>query len=152
MVSKKQYERVQSYIRLGQEEGATLLAGGEGKPEGLEDGNFVKATIFTNVRNNMRIAQEEIFGPVLSIIPYKNEEEAIAIANDTTYGLAAYVSSASMERANRVAAQIDAGRVCINKFTHDPQAPFGGFKQSGIGREFGVFGLEEYLEPKTILA
>ena len=152
MVSKKQYERVQSYIRLGQEEGATLLAGGEGKPDGLEAGNFVKATIFTNVRNNMRIAQEEIFGPVLSIIPYKNEEEAITIANDTTYGLAAYVSSASMERANRVAAQIDAGRVCINKFTHDPQAPFGGFKQSGIGREFGVFGLEEYLEPKTILA
>jgi len=152
MVNKKQYDRVQSYIRIGQEEGATLLAGGEGKPEGLEEGNFVRATIFTNVRNDMRIAQEEIFGPVLSIIPYKTEEEAIAIANDTTYGLAAYVSSASMERANRVAAQIDAGRVCINKFTHDPQAPFGGFKQSGIGREFGVYGLEAYLEPKTILA
>lgn len=152
MVSVKQFERVQSYIRLGQEEGAVLLAGGEGKPEGLESGNFVKATIFTNVRNDMRIAQEEIFGPVLSIIPYANEEEAIAIANDTTYGLAAYISSASQEHAERVAAQIDAGRICINGFAHDPYAPFGGFKQSGIGREFGVFGLEAYLEPKTILA
>jgi len=151
MVSKKQYERVQNYIRVGLEEGATLLAGGEGKPEGLEDGNFVKATIFTNVRNDMRIAQEEIFGPVLSIIPYKTEEEAIAIANDTTYGLAAYISSSSSERARRVAARIDAGRVCINGFSHDPQAPFGGFKQSGIGREFGAYGLEAYLELKTIL-
>lgn len=151
LVSRKQYERVQSYIRLGEEEGATLLAGGPGKPEGLEDGNFVKATIFTNVRNNMRIAQEEIFGPVLSIIPYKDEEEAIAIANDTTYGLAAYISSADTEKAKRIAAQIDAGRVCINGFSHDPQAPFGGFKQSGIGREYGAFGLEAYLEPKTIL-
>lgn len=99
----------------------------------------------------MRIAQEEIFGPVLSIIPYKNEEEAIAIANDTTYGLAAYITSPDLERANRVAAQIDAGRICINGFKHDPLAPFGGFKQSGVGREFGVYGLEEYLEPKTIL-
>lgn len=151
MVSQKQYDRVQSYIKIGQEEGATLLAGGEGKPEGLEAGNFVKATIFTNVRNDMRIAREEIFGPVLSIIPYKNEEDAIAIANDTSYGLAAYVSSADTKRAERVAARIDAGRVSINKFTHDPQAPFGGFKQSGIGREYGVYGLEEYLEPKTIL-
>jgi aldehyde dehydrogenase (NAD+) len=151
MVSQKQYDRVQSYIKIGQEEGATLLAGGEGKPEGLEAGNFVKATIFTNVRNDMRIAREEIFGPVLSIIPYKNEEDAIAIANDTSYGLAAYVSSADTRRAERVAARIDAGRVSINKFTHDPQAPFGGFKQSGIGREYGVYGLEEYLEPKTIL-
>jgi len=151
MVSIKQYERVQQYIRLGEEEGATILTGGQGKPTGLELGNFVKATIFTNVSNNMRIAQEEIFGPVLAIIPYKTEEEAITIANDTIYGLAAYISSASTERANRVATQIAAGRVCINKFTHDPQAPFGGFKQSGIGREFGAFGLEEYLEPKTIL-
>ncbi|MBV8327468.1 aldehyde dehydrogenase family protein [Chryseobacterium sp.] len=151
MVSAKQYDRVQSYIQLGQSEGATLLAGGEGKPEGLENGNFVKATIFTNVRNNMRIAQEEIFGPVLSIIPYKNEEEAVSIANDTTYGLAAYISSSDKEHAERIAAQIDAGRICINGFAHDPKAPFGGFKQSGIGREYGVFGLEAYLEPKAIL-
>jgi len=151
MVSKKQYERVQSYIKLGQEEGATLLFGGEGKPEGLEAGNFVKATIFTNVRNNMRIAREEIFGPVLSIIPYKDEEDAINIANDTDYGLAAYVSSSDKERAEHVASQIDAGRVCVNGFSHDPQAPFGGFKQSGIGREYGVYGLQAYLEPKAIL-
>ncbi|KFC19217.1 aldehyde dehydrogenase family protein [Chryseobacterium sp. FH1] len=151
MVSVKQYDRVQNYIKIGLEEGATLLAGGEGKPDGLEDGNFVKATIFTNVNNKMRIAQEEIFGPVLSIIPYKTEEEAIEIANDSPYGLAAYVSSADHERAVRVASQIDAGRVCINGFSHNPLVPFGGFKQSGIGREYGVYGLEAYLEPKAIL-
>lgn len=152
MVSARQYERVQNYIRLGQEEGATLLAGGEGKPDGLEEGNFVKATLFTNVRNDMHIAQEEIFGPVLSIIPYQNEEEAISIANDTTYGLAAYISSSDVKHAEQVASRIDAGRVCINGFSHDPQAPFGGFKQSGIGREYGIFGLQAYLEPKTILS
>lgn len=151
MVNKKQYERVQDYIRIGQEEGATLLIGGEGKPEGLEAGNYVKATIFTNVKNEMRIAQEEIFGPVLAIIPYKDENDAIAIANDTLYGLAAYVSSGSKERAYRVASQIDAGRICINGISHDSKAPFGGFKQSGIGREYGIYGLEEYLEPKAIL-
>jgi aldehyde dehydrogenase (NAD+) len=151
MVSAKQYSRVQDYIKLGLEQGATLLVGGEGKPEGLEAGNFVKPTIFTNVKNDMRIAQEEIFGPVLSIIPYKTEEEAIAIANDTTYGLCAYVSSADKERAFRVGAQIDAGRVCINGMTHDSKVPFGGFKQSGIGREYGEFGLEAYLEPKALM-
>ena len=151
IVSRKQYERVQQYIKLGQEEGAILLAGGEEKPEGLEDGNFIKATIFTNVHNDMRIAQEEIFGPVLSIIPYKDEDDAIRIANETTYGLAAYISSSSTERAKRVASQINAGRISINGFKHDPLAPFGGFKESGIGREFGTYGLEAYLEPKTIL-
>ena len=151
MVSKKQFDRVQGYIKTGLEEGATLLTGGEGKPHGLEDGNFVKATIFTNVKNNMRIAQEEIFGPVLSIISYKNEEEAVAIANDTTYGLHAYIFSAGKETAYRVANQLDAGRICINGLSHDSKTPFGGFKQSGIGREYGVFGLEEYLEPKAIL-
>jgi aldehyde dehydrogenase (NAD+) len=151
MVSKKQYERVQSYIKSGIDEGAELLAGGEGHPEGLEAGNFVKATVFANVKPGMRIAQEEIFGPVLSILTYKNEEEAIEIANDTEYGLMAYVSSGDTERALRVARQIDAGRVAINGLKHDPLAPFGGFKQSGIGREYGVYGLEEYLEPKTLL-
>ncbi len=151
MISKKQYERVQDYIRIGQEEGATLLIGGLGKPLGLEDGNYVKATIFTNVKNSMRIAQEEIFGPVLVIIPYKDEQDAISIANDTVYGLAAYVSSATKERAYRVASQIDAGRVCINGILHDSKAPFGGFKQSGVGREYGILGLEEYLEAKAIL-
>lgn len=151
MVSIKQFERVQNYIRIGVEEGATLLAGGTGKPQGLEAGNYVKPTIFTNVRNDMRIAQEEIFGPVLSIISYKTEEQAIEIANDTPYGLAAYVSSSDTDRAIQVAAQIDAGRVCINGFSHDPMLPFGGFKQSGIGREYGAFGLQAYLEPKAIL-
>lgn len=151
MVSVKQFERVQNYIRLGLEEGATLLIGGEGKPEGLEAGNFVKATIFTNVNNKMRIAQEEIFGPVLSIIPYKTEEEAIEIANDTPYGLAAYISSGNEDRAVKIASNIDAGRVCINGFKHDPMVPFGGFKQSGIGREYGAYGLQAYLEPKSIL-
>lgn len=151
MVNQKQFERVQEYIRIGQEEGATLLIGGNGKPKGLETGNFTKATVFTNVKNNMRIAQEEIFGPVLSIIPYQNEEEAITIANDTIYGLAAYISSSDKERAYKVAAKIDAGRICINGLSHDSKAPFGGFKHSGIGREYGIFGLEEYLEPKAIL-
>ncbi|UOU97012.1 aldehyde dehydrogenase family protein [Chryseobacterium daecheongense] len=151
MVSVKQFDRVQSYIKLGLEEGAALLAGGEGKPEGLEEGNFVKATIFTNVNNKMRIAQEEIFGPVLCIIPYKTEDEAIEIANDSPYGLAAYISSADQERAMRVASQIDAGRICINGFSHDPLVPFGGFKHSGIGREYGAYGLGAYLEPKAIL-
>lgn len=150
MVSKRQYERVQRYIQLGLDEGATLLAGGLGQPEHLEAGNFVKATIFTNVRNDMRIAREEIFGPVLSIITYKDEDDAIDIANDTAYGLAAYVSG-SHERAVALAAALQAGRVCINGFSHDPQAPFGGYKQSGMGREYGVYGLEAYLEPKAIL-
>ncbi|MDQ0783291.1 aldehyde dehydrogenase family protein [Chryseobacterium sp. W4I1] len=151
MVSEKQYERVQHYIQVGLDENAELLVGGMGKPEGLENGNFVKATVFTNVRNDMRIAQKEIFGPVLSIISYQNDEDAIAIANDTLYGLAAYVTSSDENRALKVASRIEAGRVCINGFKHDPLAPFGGFKQSGIGREFGAFGLEEYLEPKSIL-
>lgn len=151
MVSKKQYERVQNYIQTGIDEGAEILVGGLGKPEGLEDGNFVKPTVFVNVNNQMRIAREEIFGPVLSIITYQNEEEAIEIANDTTYGLQAYVSSASEDRAYKVASQLQAGRVQINKIGHDPMAPFGGFKQSGIGREFGTLGLEAYLEPRALI-
>jgi aldehyde dehydrogenase (NAD+) len=151
MVSKKQYERVQNYIQIGIDEGAEILIGGLGKPKGLEDGNFVKPTVFVNVNNQMRIAREEIFGPVLSIITYKTEEEAIEIANDTTYGLQAYVSSANDDRAYKVASQLQAGRVQINKLGHDPMAPFGGFKQSGIGREFGTVGLEAYLEPRALI-
>lgn len=151
MVSQKQYERVQNYIQIGIDEGAEILAGGLGKPEGLENGNFVKPTVFVNVNNQMRIAREEIFGPVLSIITYKTEEEAIEIANDTTYGLQAYVSSENEERAYSVASQINAGRVQVNVLGHDPMAPFGGFKQSGIGREFGILGLEAYLEPRTLI-
>lgn len=151
MVSNKQYDRVQDYIKTGINEGAEILVGGLGKPEGLEKGNFVKPTVFIHVNNQMRIAREEIFGPVLSIITYKTEEEAIEIANDTTYGLQAYVSSSNNERAHKVASQINAGRVQINGIGHDPMAPFGGFKQSGIGREFGVLGLEAYLEPRALI-
>jgi aldehyde dehydrogenase (NAD+) len=150
MVSQKQWERVQRYIRIGQEEGARLLVGGGGKPEGL-DGYFVKPTVFVDVANDMTIAREEIFGPVLSVITYRDEDEAIAIANDTTYGLQAYVFSSDIPRAERISAQIEAGRVFINGNYFEPMAPFGGFKQSGIGREFGIFGLEAYLEPKTLM-
>lgn len=151
MVSRKQWERVQGYIRLGVEEGARIIVGGEGRPQHLSRGHFVQPTVFVDVRNDMRIAQEEIFGPVLSVITYDSEEEAIAIANDTRYGLQAYVVSPDAARAQRVAARLEAGRVLINGLSHEPQAPFGGFKQSGIGREFGGFGLAAYLEPKTLL-
>ncbi len=151
MVSLKQWQRVQGYIRKGLEGGATLLAGGEGRPEGLEDGYFVKPTVFADVTNDMTIAREEIFGPVLSVISYRTEAEAIEIANDTPYGLQSYVVSADPERARSVASQLTTGRVLINGLHHEPLAPFGGFKQSGIGREMGVFGLEAHLEPKTVL-
>jgi aldehyde dehydrogenase (NAD+) len=151
MVSAKQWNRVQGYIRKGVEEGARLIAGGEGRPDGHTRGWLVRPTLFTDVRNDMAIAREEIFGPVLSIIAYDDEEEAIAIANDTTYGLQAYVHSADKARALRVASRIDAGRVLVNTLTHEPKAPFGGFKQSGLGREHGRFGLEAYLEPKALL-
>lgn len=151
LASIKQYNHVQQFIQAGIDAGAEILIGGLGHPEGLERGNFVKPTIFTNVTNNMRIAQEEIFGPVLSILTYKTEEEAIRIANDSDFGLMGYVSSANMERAYNVARQIKAGRVLINTLSHDPLTPFGGFKRSGIGREGGILGLEEYLEPKAII-
>jgi len=151
MVSVKQYNRVQDYIQTGINEGAEILTGGLGKPEGLENGNFIKPTVFIHANNQMRIAKEEIFGPVLSVITYKTEEEAIEIANDTTYGLQAYVSSSNPERAHNVASQLNAGRVQINGISHDPMAPFGGFKQSGIGREFGTIGLEAYLEPRALI-
>lgn len=151
MVSQKQWERVQHYIRLGQEEGATLLAGGEGRPEGLEAGWFVKPTLFTQANNQMRIAREEIFGPVLTIIPYEDEADALQIANDTLYGLSALVLGSSTERCLRIARQIDSGRVLINTLAHEPSAPFGGFKHSGLGREMGKWGISAYLEPKTLL-
>jgi aldehyde dehydrogenase (NAD+) len=151
MVNQKQYERVESYIRKGIEEGAEVLVGGEGHPPGLESGYFVKPTVFVNVKNDMTIAQEEIFGPVLSVITYEDEEDAIRIANDTEYGLHAYVSGTDIQRARRVASQIQAGRVAINGLLDDQQAPFGGFKHSGVGREFGIYGIEAFLEPKAIL-
>lgn len=151
LVSRKQYDRVQQYIQLGIDQGAELLTGGTGHPRGLEAGNFVQPTVFTGVTRNMRIASEEIFGPVMSVMTYKTIEEAIDIANDTTYGLMAYISSSNEKTARDIAGKIAAGRVLINTLNHDPLAPFGGFKQSGIGREFGAYGLEEYVEPKTII-
>ena len=151
MATKKQYERVQSYIRKGIEEGAEVLVGGEGHPKGLEAGYFAKPTVFVNVKNDMTIAREEIFGPVLCVIAYENEEDAIRIANDTSFGLHAFVSGTDVERARRVASQILAGRVAINGMIDDQQAPFGGFKNSGVGREFGTFGIEAFLEPRAIL-
>jgi aldehyde dehydrogenase (NAD+) len=151
MVSQKQYERVQAYIRKGIEEGAEVLVGGEGHPEGLEAGYFVKPTVFVNVTNDMAIAQEEIFGPVLSVIAYDSEDDAIRIANDSKYGLHAAVLGTDLQRARRVASQIRAGRVVINNMTDDPQAPWGGFKYSGTGREYGQYGIEAYLETRAIL-
>jgi aldehyde dehydrogenase (NAD+) len=151
MVSQKQYERVQSYIRKGIEEGAEVLAGGEGHPVGLDAGYFVKPTVFANVRNDMTIAQEEIFGPVLCVIAYDSEAEAIQIANDSKYGLHAAVLGSDLARARRVASQIRAGRVVINGMTDDPQAPWGGFKYSGVGREYGRYGVQAFLETRAIL-
>lgn len=151
MVTRAQYERVQAYIKRGIDEGASLLTGGPGRPPGLENGYFVRPTVFGNVSKDMAIAREEIFGPVLSVIAYEDEENAVRLANDTVYGLHAYVFSGDVERARRVASRIVAGRVLINGLYDEPAAPFGGFKQSGLGREFGIFGLEQYLEPKALL-
>jgi len=151
VVSKLQFERVESYIDKGIAEGAELLIGGPGRPEGLEKGYFVKPTIFSNVRNDMIIAREEIFGPVLCILPYETEEEAVQIANDTPYGLAAYVWSEDKLRARRVGNQIRAGQVALNGASGDMQTPFGGFKMSGNGREYGEFGLRDFLEVKAMI-
>lgn len=151
MVSRKQYDRVQSYIELGMQEGASLLTGGLGHPAGLDRGWFTKPTIFTNVDNQMRIAREEIFGPVLSVIAYRDEDEAVSIANDTPYGLQAYLHGTDVTRMQALADRLDCGRVVVNGAPHEPLAPFGGFKQSGIGREYGVFGLEAFLEPKAVI-
>jgi aldehyde dehydrogenase (NAD+) len=155
MVTEKQYNRVENYIRTGIEEGAEILIGGLGAPAGLEAGYFVKPTIFTGVTSKMTIAQEEIFGPVLSVITYETEEEAIQIANDSTYGLAAYVATSDQERGKRIASQLEAGGVMVNglfDYYDHPQAPIGGFKMSGFGREFGIEGIEEYLETQAIFA
>ncbi|HDR2863792.1 TPA: aldehyde dehydrogenase family protein [Enterobacter asburiae] len=152
MVSEKQWQRVQGYIRKGTEEGARLLAGGEGRPEGTQDGWFVRPTLFADVHNQMAIAREEIFGPVLCVIPYRDEAEAIAIANHTDYGLSALVLGNDAGRAQRVAQQIQSGRVLVNTLAHEPKAPFGGFKHSGVGREMGTWGISAFMEPKSILS
>jgi len=150
LVSRTQFERVQGYLQKGIEEGATLVTGGPGKPEGLATGHFVKPTIFANVRSDMVIAQEEIFGPVLVIIPYEDEDDAVRIANDSQYGLSGFVVSKDLDRARRVARRMRTGQVRLNGAKHDFSAPFGGYKCSGNGREFGVFGIEEFLEAKSI--
>jgi len=146
-----QFKRVQDMIAVGLDEGAKLICGGPGRPDGIEQGFFVRPTIFSNVTPDMRVAREEIFGPVLVILPYRDEEEAIAIANDSVYGLGAHVQSADIERARRVAGRIRAGQVLINYPAWNAHAPFGGYKRSGNGREYGVHGLEEYLETKAII-
>jgi aldehyde dehydrogenase (NAD+) len=150
LVSAQQWDRVQSLIQKGIDEGANLVAGGTGRPEGLDKGYFARPTVFAGVSNDMTIAREEIFGPVLSIIPYDNEDEAVEIANDTPYGLSGYVSSGSLERARRIAARLHTGMVHINGAHLDSMAPFGGYKQSGNGREWGDYGIEEFLEVKSI--
>lgn len=151
VVSEAQWKKIQGLIQKGIDEGATLVTGGVGRPEGLERGYFVRPTVFANVRNDMTIAREEIFGPVLSILPYRDEDEAVRIANDTAYGLCGYVSSGDLERGRAMARRIRAGQVLMNGANPDFSAPFGGFKQSGNGREWGVFGFEEFLETKAIL-
>lgn len=150
LFDKIQYDRVQAWINIGIEEGARLIAGGPGKPDGFETGWYVKPTVFADVNNNMRIAREEIFGPVLTIIPFVDEAEAISIANDTLYGLAAYLQTGDPDRAERVAAQLRAGAVHINGGGFNYGTPFGGYKQSGNGREGGRMGLDDYQEVKTL--
>jgi aldehyde dehydrogenase (NAD+) len=152
VVSQTQFDKIQGLIRAGMAEGATLVCGGPGRPAGLERGFYVRPTVFAGVRNEMRIAREEIFGPVLCILPYGDEAEAIRIANDTPYGLAAYVWAADLAVARRVANQIRAGMIHINGADLPLNAPFGGFKQSGNGREWGEFVLADFLELKVIVA
>ena len=150
VISEGQWNKIQKLIQRGMAEGAQLVTGGPGKPEGLEQGYYVKPTVFRDVNNNMDIAREEIFGPVLSIIGYDTEEEAIEIANDTEYGLGGYVHSKDIEHARAIAAQIRAGYISLNNAGLDLNAPFGGYKQSGNGREWGEEGLSEFVEVKAI--
>jgi len=150
VVNQIQWEKIQGLIKKGIDEGATLVIGGLGRPEGLNKGFYVRPTVFADVTNDMTIAREEVFGPVLSIMGYKDEAEAVTIANDTPYGLAGYVWSGDTERARKVARELRAGNVNINGVPNERAAPFGGYKQSGNGREWGKFGLEEFLEVKAI--
>ncbi|MEG9862459.1 MAG: aldehyde dehydrogenase family protein [Parvularculales bacterium] len=151
VVSETQYDKIQGLIEKGMEEGAELVTGGPGRPDGLNKGYYVRPTVFANVSNDMTIAREEIFGPVLSILPYGDEEEAVTIANDTDYGLSGYVSSGNPERAEQVAGRLRTGNVHINGAGPDFGAPFGGYKKSGNGREWGSHGFEEFLETKAVM-
>lgn len=151
VVSEVQFNKIQALIESGIREGADLVTGGPGRPEGLNRGYYVRPTVFANVRHEMTISREEIFGPVLSILPYESEAQAIAMANDTVYGLSGYVQSGSLDHARQVAAQLRTGNVHLNGAGPDFAAPFGGYKQSGNGREWGVFGLEEFLELKSVM-
>jgi len=150
VVSKVQYDKIINLIELGKKEGAKLACGGSNRPQDLKKGYYIQPTIFTNVTNDMEIAKSEIFGPVLSIIPFDSEEEAIKIVNDTEYGLGNYIQTTDMEKAKRVAKRLRSGVVYINGNSMDSGTPFGGYRQSGNGREGGKWGLEEYLEVKTI--
>jgi aldehyde dehydrogenase (NAD+) len=150
VVSKAQFDKIQTLIQKGVDEGASLVAGGTGRPEGLGKGYYVKPTVFANVTNNMTIARDEIFGPVLTILGYDNLDQAVEIANDTEYGLAGYVAAADLDKARAVARKLRAGWVSIND-GFDFNAPFGGYKKSGNGREWGEFGFNEYLEIKGML-
>ncbi len=151
VVSQAQFDKIQGLIQKGIDEGATLVAGGTGRPEGLDRGYFVRPTVFADVRNDMTIAREEVFGPVLVMIPYDSEEDAIRMANDSPYGLSGYVQSGSLERARRVAARLRTGMVHLNGAGPDVGAPFGGYKQSGNGREWGEHGFREFLEVKAVM-
>jgi aldehyde dehydrogenase (NAD+) len=150
VISEVQYNKIQTLIQKGIDEGAKLVAGGIGKPNGIDKGYFVKPTAFADVNNQMDIARTEIFGPVLSIIPFETEEEAIAIANDTPYGLTNYIQTQDQQKANRVARKLRSGMVDVNGAGIAVDAPFGGYKHSGIGREAGVHGIEEFLEVKSV--
>lgn len=150
VANKTQFEKIQRLLRQGLDEGATAVVGGPGRPNGIEKGYFIKPTVFTNVNNSMTIAREEIFGPVLVMIPYQTEEEAVRIANDTVYGLSGYVYSGNIENARRVARKLRTGMVHLNGASTDVNAPFGGYKQSGNGREGGLFGLKDFMEVKAI--
>ncbi len=151
VVSEIQFNKIQNLIQSGIDEGATLVVGGTGRPEGLNRGYYVRPTVFGNVTPEMRIAKEEIFGPVLSIMPYDSEDQAIKMANDTVYGLAAYVQSKDINHARKVASQLRAGQVKLNYPAWDAYAPFGGYKQSGNGREYAEWALAEFLEVKAIV-
>ena len=150
VVSELQWNKIQDLIQKGIDEGATLTAGGTGRPDGLDKGYFVKPTVFSDVTNDMSIAREEIFGPVLSIMPFDDEDDAVNIANDTPYGLSGYVSSSDLDRARTVAARLKTGMVHINGADLEALAPFGGYKQSGNGREWGAHGMDEFLEVKSV--